>query len=204
MFGIVKNLADPRLRSIDRHPMIFRETKLKGSYIIELEKHEDSRGFFARSWCQKEFAAHGLNANLVQADISYNASRGTLRGIHYQVFPFEETKLVRCTAGAIYDVILDLRAASATYRQWLGVELSGGNYRSLYVPEGFAHGFLTLEDDTEVLYQVSQFYQPEAERGVRYNDPAFAINWPNDIAVISEKDLRWPDYGVNASKTVAG
>ncbi|HEV8725290.1 MAG TPA: dTDP-4-dehydrorhamnose 3,5-epimerase [Candidatus Binatia bacterium] len=174
--------------------MIFHGTKLRGSYIIELEKREDSRGFFARTWCQDEFKAYGLNANWVQSNLSYNAKRGTLRGMHYQAAPYQEAKLVRCARGAIYDVIIDLTQDSLTYRQWLGVELSGGNYRSLYVPEGFAHGFLTLEDDTEVVYQVSQFYQPESERGVRYNDPAFGIQWPIDIAVISEKDMRWPDY----------
>jgi len=185
--------------------MIFTETKLKGSYLIEFEKRADERGFFARAWCEKEFAAHGLNANMAQVSVSYNASKGTLRGMHYQAFPYEETKLVRCTAGAIYDVILDLRPASITYGQWLGVELTAGNYRSLYVPAGFAHGFLTLEDGTEVLYQVSQFYHHEAERGVRYNDPAFGIEWPVDVLVLSEKDKRWPDYRLTeASETFTG
>ena len=174
--------------------MLFTETKLKGSYIIELEKREDQRGFFARAWCQKEFADHGLNANLVQASISHNARRGTLRGMHYQAPPYEETKLVRCTAGSIYDVLLDLRPASATYRQWLGVELSASNYRSVYISAGFAHGFLTLADDSEVTYQVSQFYYPESARGVRYNDPAFGIEWPMKPVVISEKDKSWPSY----------
>jgi dTDP-4-dehydrorhamnose 3,5-epimerase len=177
-----------------RRDMIFNETRLKGSYLIELEQQKDNRGFFARTWCQSEFKAHGLNSNLAQASISYNASRGTLRGMHYQVAPYREAKLVRCTRGAIYDVIIDLREASPTRGEWFGVELSAGNYRSLYVPEGFAHGFLTLEDDAEVTYLVSEFFHPEFALGVRYNDPAFDIRWPFEVRVISEKDKRWPDY----------
>jgi len=174
--------------------MIFKETKLKDAYVIEIEKLEDRRGFFARAWCQREFEAHGLVSRVVQANISYNRKKGTLRGLHYQVAPYAETKLVRCTRGAIYDVIVDLRPDSPTYMQWLGVELTAENYKMLYVPEGFAHGFQTLTDETEVTYQVSQFYTPGAEGGVRYNDPAFGIEWPLTVQVISDKDQNWPDY----------
>ena len=173
--------------------MIFHETKLKGAFVIELDRQEDERGFFARAWCRKEFEAHDLNRNLVQANVSYNHKRGTLRGMHYQVAPYEETKLVRCFRGAIYDVIVDLRPDSPTYLQWFGVELTAENRRMLYVPEGFAHGFQTLEDDTEVFYQVSQFYTPAAERGARWDDPTFAIEWPAaKRRVISVKDQNWP------------
>jgi dTDP-4-dehydrorhamnose 3,5-epimerase len=174
--------------------MIFTETKLKGAYIIELQKIEDARGFFARGWCQNEFEAHDLVPRVVQANVSHNKKRGTLRGMHYQVAPYAETKLVRCTRGALYDVIIDLRPDSETYKQWIGVELTADNYKMLYVPEGFAHGFITLEDDTDAFYQVSQFYTPGAERGARYNDPTFHIEWPTEIQVISDKDKNWPDY----------
>jgi dTDP-4-dehydrorhamnose 3,5-epimerase len=175
--------------------MIFTEAKLMGAYIIEIEKREDERGFFARGWCQNEFEAYGLVPHVVQANISYNKKRGTLRGMHYQIAPYEETKLVRCTRGALYDVIIDLRPASPTYSQWFGVELTAENYKMLYVPEGFAHGFITLQDETEATYQVSQFYTPGSERGLRYDDPAFRIEWPAEVQVISEKDKNWPDYG---------
>jgi len=174
--------------------MKFKATKLKGAFIIEMELIRDSRGFFARAWCQKEFEDHGLVAQVVQANVSYNRKKGTLRGMHYQVAPVEETKLVRCVRGGIYDVIIDLRPESPTYKQWMGVELTAENYKMLYVPENFAHGLQTLEDDTEVIYQVSQFYTPGAERGMRWNDPAFRIEWPQDIEVISDKDADWPDY----------
>ena len=175
--------------------MIFRETKLAGAFIIDLEKREDERGFFARAWCEKEFAEHGLATRLVQCNLSYNARPGTLRGMHYQVAPHEETKLVRCFRGAIFDVIIDLRRDSKTYKQWVGVELSADNRRALYVPEGFAHGYQTLTPDAETFYQVSEFYAPEAERGVRWNDPAFGIKWPETPErVISEKDTAFPDY----------
>ncbi len=174
--------------------MLFHETRLEGAFVIELEKREDTRGFFARGWCQKEFEDHGLVAQVVQTNISNNRKKGTLRGMHCQVAPFEETKLVRCVRGGIYDVIIDLRAESPTYKQWIGVELTAENYKMLYVPESFAHGLQTLEDDTEVIYQVSQFYTPGAERGIRWNDPAFRIEWPQDIEVISDKDADWPDY----------
>lgn len=174
--------------------MIFAQTRLEGAYIIELERRTDERGFFARTWCQREFAATGLEQRFVQANLSYSRRRGTLRGMHYQVPPFSEAKLVRCVRGALYDVIIDLRRNSKTYKQWIGVKLSGENHKMLYVPEGFVHGFQTLEDDTDVVYQVSQFYSPESERGVRYDDPAFGIVWPLKVEVVSEKDRSWPDF----------
>lgn len=174
--------------------MKFHETELRGAYVIELDKREDSRGFFARIWCEKEFADHGLVPRVVQANTSLNHKAGTLRGMHYQAAPFQETKLIRCTRGAIYDVILDLRPDSATYTRWIGVELTAANYRMLYVPADFAHGFITLEDDSEVNYLVSEPYQPDAERGLRWNDPQFAIQWPRTVEVISDKDATWSDY----------
>lgn len=175
--------------------MIFKATKLEGAYLVEIERLGDQRGFFARWWCQKEFENHGLSSRLVQANVSCTKKKGTLRGMHYQTAPHEEAKLVRCTKGAIYDVIIDLRPQSATFKEWIGVELAMGTYRMLYVPEGFAHGFQTLEDDAEVTYQVTQFYHPQSERGVRYDDPAFGITWPLAVEVISDKDKSWPDYG---------
>lgn len=174
--------------------MIFQETHLRGAYIIDIEKREDQRGFFARSWCQREFEEQGLSAQIVQANIAYNRLRGTLRGMHYQHPPYAEIKLIRCTRGAIYDVIVDLRPDSPTYCQWIGVELTAANYRMLYVPEGFAHGYQTLADDVEVVYQVSQFYTPGAEGGARYNDPAFGIEWPVEVSLISDKDRTWADF----------
>lgn len=175
--------------------MILTQTKLPGAYIIELEKQEDERGFFARVWCKKEFSEHSLASPMVQANMSANKKRGTLRGLHYQLAPHQEAKLVRCTKGAIFDVIIDLRPELGTYKQWLGVELTAENHKMLYVPEGFAHGYQTLSDDTEVFYQVSEFYSPESERGVRWNDPAFSIQWPiTDSILISPKDQRWRDY----------
>jgi dTDP-4-dehydrorhamnose 3,5-epimerase len=172
----------------------FAETKLRGACIIEIEKLKDERGFFARTWCRKEFEAHGLTSSVVQANVSFNKKKGTLRGMHYQIAPYEEAKLVRCTRGAIYDVIIDLRPGSPTYKQWFGVDLTAENYQMLYVPENFAHGFQTLSDNTEVTYQVSQFYTPGSERGIRWDDPAFSISWPLKIQVISDKDTSWPDY----------
>jgi dTDP-4-dehydrorhamnose 3,5-epimerase len=174
--------------------MIFIETALKGAYILDIEPFIDARGFFARAWCQKEFESGGLVPHMVQTNISFSNTKGTLRGMHYQIAPFEETKLVRCTKGAIYDVIIDLRRDSLTYMQWVGVELTAQNHKMLYVPENFAHGFQTLEDDTEVTYQVSQFYAPQAERGARYDDPAFGITWPLEVVVISDKDKSLSDY----------
>lgn len=177
--------------------MIFTETKLKGAFIIEPERIEDERGFFARSWCQKEFAERGLNSNLVQCNISYNCKKGTLRGMHYQTKPHEEAKLVRCTMGAIYDVILDLRENSPTFKQWAAVELMAENRKMLYVPEGIAHGFQTLVDATEVFYQMSEFYCSESARGVRWDDLSFGFEWPiEDIEylIISDKDRSYPDF----------
>lgn len=175
--------------------MIFEKTKLNDAYIIRPELLEDDRGFFTRAWCQKEFEAHGLVSNFVQCNLSYNKKRGTLRGMHYQKNPHEETKLVRCTAGSIIDVIIDIRPVSSTFSQWLSVELSAENRIMLYVPRGFAHGYVTLVDNAEVFYQVSEFYTPGVEGGIRWNDPYFKINWPivEDL-VISKKDNSWPDY----------
>jgi len=175
--------------------MHFKETKLKGAYIIEPERLEDTRGFFARAWCEKEFEAHGLNSSLVQCNISFNKKRGTLRGMHYQLSPYEEAKLVRCTMGVIFDVIVDLRLDSATYLEWIGVELTADNRKMLYVPEKFAHGYQTLIPNTEVFYQVSQFYSKDFESGVRWNDPSFGIEWPEtENIIISEKDRNWSDH----------
>jgi dTDP-4-dehydrorhamnose 3,5-epimerase len=175
--------------------MRFSPTALSGAYIIDLQPHQDERGFFARTWCQQEFAKYGLNPQLAQCNVALSHRAGTLRGMHYQVSPHEEAKLVRCTKGALYDVIIDLRPHSPTYLQWIGVELTAGNHRMLYVPEGFAHGYQTLCDETEVFYQVSQFYQPGAEQGVRWNDPAFGIDWPETSdCPISDKDRHWPDF----------
>ncbi len=174
--------------------MIFKETKLKSAFLIEIQELTDERGFFARSWCQREFEAQGLDTRLVQANISYNRRTGTLRGLHYQVSPHEENKLVRCTKGAIYDVIVDFRKGSPTYCEWISADLTEGNRRMLFVPQGFAHGFQTLVDDTEVTYQVSEFYTPGAERGVRYDDPALSIRWPLPVSIISEKDSSWPAH----------
>ena len=174
--------------------MLFRETKLPGAFVIELQKHEDGRGFFARSWCGTEFEAHGLNPRTVQCNVSFNKVKGTLRGMHYQVAPGAEAKLVRCTRGAIYDVIIDLRRESATYKQHVGAMLTSNNHRALFIPEGFAHGFQTLEDNSEVFYQMSEFYSPEHQRGLRYNDPAFGVDWPIDPTVISDRDRNYEDF----------
>lgn len=174
--------------------MIFAEIQLNGAFLIELQRLEDERGFFARSWCKREFEQQGLYSELVQCNISFNRKRGTLRGMHYQEAPYEEIKLVRCTKGAIYDVIIDLRPDSQTFREWFSIELTDVNRKMLYIPEGFAHGFLTLKDNTEVIYQMSEFYAPGHTKGVRWNDPAFNIMWPIDVKVISEKDKKIPDF----------
>jgi dTDP-4-dehydrorhamnose 3,5-epimerase len=174
--------------------LIFTETKLKGAFILDVKRLEDERGFFGRSWCKKEMEEHGLNSNVVQANVSFNHKKGTLRGMHFQFNPYQETKLVRCTKGALYDVIIDLRKDSPTYKQWIGVELTEDNFRMLYVPEDFAHGFITLQDNTAVTYQVTQFYTPGAEGGIRWNDPAVGIEWPVPVEVISSKDKNHPDY----------
>lgn len=168
--------------------MRFTETKLKGAFIIDIEPRGDERGFFARSWCMDEFEKLGLNPRLSQCNISFNKKRGTLRGLHYQVEPYPEAKLVRCTMGAIYDVIIDLRADSPTFKQWMSVELTSENRRALYVPENFAHGFQTLTDSSEVFYQMSEFYHPECARSVRWNDPAFGVEWPISAYIVSERD----------------
>jgi dTDP-4-dehydrorhamnose 3,5-epimerase len=175
--------------------MIFTETTLKGSYLVDLDTHEDERGFFARSWCVNEFDEHGLNPRLVQCNISFNKARGTLRGMHYQTAPYPEAKLVRCTMGAIYDVIIDLREGSPTMRKWFGVELNSGNRRALYVPEGFAHGFQTLTEDAEVFYQMSEVFHPECTRGVRWDDPAFGIYWPVEQKITSARDSSYAWVG---------
>jgi dTDP-4-dehydrorhamnose 3,5-epimerase len=174
--------------------MIFRETKLPGVFEISLEAKSDERGFFARTWCQEEFAAHGLNPKLVQCGLSFNIAKGTLRGIHYQMAPHAESKLVRCTKGAIFDVVLDLRTPSQTFKDWIAVVLTAENRKTVYVPEGCAHGFLTLEAGTEVYYQMSEFQSPELARGVRFDDPAFRIAWPEKIEVISERDRNYPNF----------
>lgn len=174
--------------------MIFTETKLKGAFIVEPERLEDQRGFFARSWCRREFKDHGLNENLAQCNISFNKKRGTLRGMHYQTPPHEEARLVRCTMGALYDVIIDLRITSASFRHWVALELTDENRKMIYIPEGFAHGFLTLADNTEAFYQMSEFYAPRFSRGVRWDDPAFNIHWPIEVKVLSERDKDYPDF----------
>ncbi len=165
------------------------------AYIIDAERHEDERGFFAVTWAQNEFAAHGLNhPPLAQVNLSFNHQRGTLRGMHWQAPPHAETKLIRCVRGSIYDVIVDIRADSPTYLQWFGVELTAENRRSLYVPEGYAHGYQTLEDETEVFYLVTDYYAPAATRGMRWDDPAVGITWPLPVSVISERDAHHPDF----------
>jgi len=174
--------------------LIFTETKLPGAYVIEVEKREDQRGFFGRTFCREEFEAHGLNSQVVQCNTSFNKRKGTLRGMHFQAVPFAEAKLVRCTSGSIYDVIIDLRPASTTFKQHFAVELSAANHRMLYIPENMAHGFQTLEDDTEVFYQMSQMFSAEHARGVRWNDPAFGIEWPADERIITERDRNYPDF----------
>ena len=174
--------------------MEFRKTKLPDVFEIRIESHFDERGFFARTWCQDEFEKHGLDTRIVQCSISYNEHKGTLRGMHYQAHPFCEAKVVRCTAGAIYDVALDLRPQSSTYLQWVAAVLSSKERNMLYIPEGFAHGFLTLEDKSEVLYQMSERYHPEASRGLRWDDNAFQISWPDKVRVISERDRTFPDF----------
>jgi dTDP-4-dehydrorhamnose 3,5-epimerase len=172
----------------------FAPTPLAGAYVVDPEPQNDNRGFFARTWCQKEFAEHGLNPRLVQCNISFNVRKGTWRGLHYQAAPHEEAKLVKCTAGAICDVIVDLRPDSPTFKKHVAVTLSASNRKMLYVPEKFAHGFLTLEDDTEVFYQMSEFYSPDSARGYRWNDPSFGIRLPLEVTVISERDRNYPDF----------
>jgi dTDP-4-dehydrorhamnose 3,5-epimerase len=174
--------------------LIFAETRLRGAYLVEAEPRNDERGFFARTWCQKEFKEHGLNPRLVQCNISFNRKKGTWRGMHYQDAPYEEAKLVRCTMGAVCDVIVDLRPDSPTFGRYATVVLSAENRKMLYIPEGFAHGFVTMEDNTEVLYQMSEFHSPESARGFRWNDPFFGIRLPLEVTVISDRDRNYPDF----------
>jgi dTDP-4-dehydrorhamnose 3,5-epimerase len=178
----------------------FIPTKLAGAWIIELQPHTDDRGFFARTFCEEEFRARGLVERFVQCNISYNERKGTIRGLHYQIAPASEVKLVRCTVGALLDVIVDLRPTSLTYLQSYSVELAAGSRLAIYVPEGFAHGFQTLEDSTEVYYQMSEFYAPKLGRGLRYDDPKLDLNWPLSVSSISPQDLSWPFL----SETVEG
>lgn len=174
--------------------MILRRTEVNGVFEVRLEPKIDERGFFARTWCQTEFKEYGLNSRLVQCSVSVNTRKGTLRGIHYQTAPYSEIKLVRCTKGAIYDVIVDLRPTSPTFKKWIGVMLTAANRQAIYVPEECGHGFLTLEDETEVFYQMSEFYHPELARGVRWDDSSFQIVWPGEVEVISERDRSYADF----------
>lgn len=183
--------ADSRSQNL---VMIFRELPLQGAFTIDLDLITDERGFFARSWCMQEFQARGLDARLVQCNVSYNKVKGTLRGMHYQVAPAAEVKVVRCTSGAIYDVIVDLRPDSPTFKRSLSVLLSAESHRMLYIPQQFAHGFLTLSDNTEVMYHMSEFYAPSCARGFRWDDPTFGISWPEQVKVISAKDRNYPDF----------
>lgn len=176
--------------------MIFSETALTGAWVVEPERLEDERGFFARSWCEREFGQRGLATRLVQCNVSFNKRRGTLRGMHYQAAPHQEAKLIRCTRGAIHDVIIDLRSDSPTFRRHVAVVLDADSRHMLYVPEGMAHGFQTLEDDTEVFYQMSEFYAPDHARGVRWDDRAFGIRWPEAERTISARDRSYPDFRV--------
>ena len=177
--------------------MIFTETPLKGAYLVQPDIFIDERGFFARSWCAREFGAHGLETHLVQCNISYNHRKGTLRGMHYQAKPSAEDKLVRCTRGGMHDVIIDLRRESDSFGMHFEITLTAKNKLALQIPKGFAHGYLTLEDDTEVFYQMSEYYAPEYARGVRWNDPAFDIEWPEEVRVISERDRSYPDFDLS-------
>lgn len=174
--------------------MIFTETKLKGAFIIELERKKDERGFFARAFCQKEFEAHGLKPMIAQANVAHNVRQGTMRGMHFQYPPAAETKLVRCTRGAILDIIVDLRPDSPTFLQHIEVEMNEDNQRALYVPERFAHGYQVLRDNTDTSYQVGEFYTPGCEGGLMYNDPALGLKWPLPVSVISEKDRAWAPF----------
>lgn len=174
--------------------MEFTETSLSGAFLISLKKIEDHRGFFARGWCRDELADHGLTSNMVQLNVAFSHKKGTIRGLHYQVAPHQEAKLVRCTRGAVFDVIVDLRPNSSTRGQWFGAELTAENALMMYVPEGFAHGYLTMTDATETYYLTSVPFAPSAARGLRYNEPAFGISWPLPVSVVSDADAKWPDY----------
>jgi dTDP-4-dehydrorhamnose 3,5-epimerase len=174
--------------------VIFKPTDLAGAYVVEPDRHPDVRGYFARTFCEKEFADHGLDPHVSQCSVSFNCRKGTLRGMHYQTAPSEEVKVVRCNRGSIYDVIIDLRTASPTYKNWFATQLDEQNGNMLYIPKGFAHGFQTLADDTEVFYQMSQVFAPEHARGVRWNDPAFSISWPEAERIILDRDRNYPDF----------
>jgi dTDP-4-dehydrorhamnose 3,5-epimerase len=175
--------------------MRFTATPLAGAYVVDVEPVADERGLFARTWCRREMEARGLDPGLVQCSVSFNKKRGTLRGMHFQAPPDQEVKLVRCTRGAVFDVVLDLRQGSPTFKRWFAAELTADNRKALYVPAGFAHGFQTLADDSEVLYQMSEFHSPESARGVRWNDPAFAIDWPRAAKrTMSQRDRSYPDF----------
>jgi dTDP-4-dehydrorhamnose 3,5-epimerase len=174
--------------------MRFQETELAGAFIIDLDRRVDERGFFARSFCEREFAAQGLPTRFPQCNLSHTLRAGTLRGLHYQAAPHREAKLVRCMMGALFDVIVDLRPGSPTRLKWVGVELSGANGRALFIPEGFAHGFVALTDDVHAYYHMGEFYEPSAARGVRWNDPAFAIQWPRTPTEMTERDAHYPDF----------
>ncbi len=180
--------------------MIFTELELKGAYLVEVKKIEDDRGFFGRAWCANEFTEHGLNRNFVQMNTSFTKKKGTIRGMHFQADPYQEVKFIRCTRGRIWDVIIDLRPDSPTFKKWAGNELTADNYRMVYVPENFAHGFITLEDNSEVYYPVTQFYTPGAERGLRWDDPAFNIKWPVEVTLVSEKDRSHKDFTIDSLK----
>lgn len=174
--------------------MRFTETKVKGALLMDLERREDHRGFFARSWCAREFGARGLISGIAQINVGYTAKKAAVRGMHFQLPPHAEAKTVRCTGGGVFDVVIDLRPDSPTYKQWDGFELTNENHRMLYIPEGCAHGYQTLTDGSEIEYLTSAFYAPESARGVRYDDPAFAVNWPLPVSIISDADRSWPDY----------
>jgi dTDP-4-dehydrorhamnose 3,5-epimerase len=174
--------------------MIFSETKLSGAYIIDIEKIKDERGFFARTWDKNEFSKLGLESEFVQSSISLNKKKGTIRGMHYQIKPYEENKIVRCTKGRIFDVIIDIRADSITFKEWLSVELSEDNYKILYIPKGFAHGFQTLEDNSEVVYKISQVYESKFSKGIRWDDKTMLIKWPLKNIIISERDKSFPEF----------
>jgi dTDP-4-dehydrorhamnose 3,5-epimerase len=175
--------------------LLFEPTTLEGAWLLDIERRGDERGFFSRGWCRRELEARGLVAEFVQNNIVWSARKGTIRGLHFQTAPFQETKLVRCTRGAIWDVIIDLRPGSSTYLEWAAFELTAANRRQIYVPKDFAHGYQTLVDDTEVCYEVSEYYRPEAERGIRWDDPQFAIAWPETASpTVSPKDCAWPDF----------
>lgn len=178
--------------------MIFSATRLHDAWLIDIEPREDERGFFARTWCRQELTAQGLDTELAQESLSFNRHRGTLRGLHFQQPPHEETKIVRCTRGAIFDVIVDLRPRSPTYLHWQGFELTAENRRAIYIPKGFAHGFQTLINDAEISYQISAFYAPESAGGYRYDDVVFGITWPLQVTVTSDRDLDWPPFATSA------